>query len=299
VSTKRQTASAYLLLFGGMAVVGSYVAFSKVLVAAIPIFLLALMRFTLGAVVLVPFTFRKGAIAQIVRYRGTLFLQSFFGNFLFSICMLFGVARTSAVAAGLILSTLPAVVALFSALALREPLDGRTRLAIGLAVLGVASLSLERAPPSSAVAPIVGNLLVLGAVCCEAAYVVLGKRLTSADFAPMQITAWINLVGLALVAPLGIWQASHFDFDTMHAHLWTLLVLYALGASVISTALWLTGLKSVPANQAGVFTVALPLSAAFVGVVFLGEHLSAAEILAFACAASGIVLIAFRRSARS
>ena len=293
MTSARQIRTAYVLLFSGMAVVGSYVAFSKVLVAAIPIFLLALLRFSIGALVLLPFTFKRGAIAQIARYRGTLFLQSFFGNFLFSICMLFGVARTSATAAGLILSTLPAMVALFSAVALREPLNWRTRLAIGLAVIGVASLTLERAPASTASDPVLGNLLVLGAVCCEAAYVVLGKRLTTANFAPMQITAWINLVGLVLVLPLGLWQGVHFDFTAAPGSLWVLLVLYALGASVVSTFLWLTGLRSVPANQAGVFTVALPISAALVGVLFLGERLSATEILAFCCAASGIALVAF------
>lgn len=292
MSEERRVRIAYVLLFSGMSVVGSYVAFSKVLVAAIPIFLLALLRFSIGAFVLLPFTFKRGAVAQIVRYRGTLFLQSFFGNFLFSICMLFGVARTSATAAGLILSTLPAMVALFSAIGLREPLNWRTRLAIGLAVAGVASLTLQRTQGSTASDPVLGNLLVLGAVGCEAAYVVLGKRLTSAHFAPMQITAWINIVGLVLVLPLGLWQAARFDFAAVRQDLWVLLVLYALGASVISTFLWLSGLKRVPANQAGVFTVALPISAALVGVLFLGEHLSAIEILAFCCAASGIVLVA-------
>ncbi len=41
--------------------------------------------------------------------------ESLFGNFLFSIFMLYGVSMTSAASAGVILSTLPAVVALFSA----------------------------------------------------------------------------------------------------------------------------------------------------------------------------------------
>ena len=41
-----------------------------------------------------------------------LFLESFLGNFLFSICMLFGVSMTSAVSAGVIMASIPAVVAL-------------------------------------------------------------------------------------------------------------------------------------------------------------------------------------------
>ena len=41
-----------------------------------------------------------------------------------------------------------------------------------------------------------GNLLVFGAVVCEAAYIVIGKRLT-ADISPKRIAAVINLIGFA------------------------------------------------------------------------------------------------------
>ena len=42
---------------------------------------------------------------------------------------------------------------------------------------------------------------------------------------------------------------------------------------MITVWLWMTGLKHVPASSAGVFTVLLPVSAAAVGVFFLGEGL--------------------------
>ena len=52
----------------------------------------------------------------------------------------------------------------------------------------------------------------------------------------------------------------------------------------------MTGLKTIPANQAGVFTVLLPVSAAAVGVLVLGETLSALQAGAFAVALIGVVL---------
>ncbi len=281
------------MLIGGMTVVGSYVGFSKIIVAFVPIYLLALLRFSIAAVLMLPLTFPKGSLAVVKRSSGTLFFQSLFGNFLFSIFMLSGIARTSATAAGLILSTLPAVVALFSTLALRERVTWQTGLAVLLAVIGVASLARTHAPADTASSTL-GDLLVFAAVCCEAAYVVLGKRLTNANVAPMQISAWINLVGLVLVLPLGLWQALSFQFAAVPGHVWLLLGVYAICASWISTWLWLSGLKVVPASQAGVFTVALPISAALIGVAFLGEQLSLAQGFAFFCAASGIVLVTAR-----
>jgi hypothetical protein len=55
------------------------------------------------------------------RIRRLLFLESFLGNFLFSICMLFGVSMTSAVSAGVIMAAIPAACALLSWAFLREP----------------------------------------------------------------------------------------------------------------------------------------------------------------------------------
>jgi len=295
VNDEQRRWRAFCMLIGGMTVVGSYVGFSKIIVAFVPIYLLALLRFAIAAVLMLPLTFPKGAWTVIRNNRGKLFLQSLFGNFLFSIFMLSGIARTSATAAGLILSTLPAVVALFSTLALRERVTWRTALAVLLAVVGVASLAGTHAD-SGASSSTFGDVLVFCAVCCEAAYVVIGKRLTNANVAPMQISAWINLVGLVLVLPMGLWQAASFQFQTVPGHVWLLLGVYAICASWISTWLWLSGLKVVPASQAGVFTVALPISAALIGIFFLGEHLSLAQGFAFICAASGIVLVTSRPS---
>ena len=131
--------------------------------------------------------------------------------------MLSGVARTSATAAGLIMSMLPAAVAVLSLVTLAERVDGRTKVAIVLAVLGVGTLTLGRGGDAGAStdAALAGNAYMVGAVFCEAMYVVLGKRLTSASVGPMQISAWINLVGFTLMLPLGIWQGLHFDFGRM------------------------------------------------------------------------------------
>lgn len=260
-----------------------------------PIFLLAWFRFAIGAVAMARWM-RAAHGDQPLNRRllGTLFLQSFFGNFLFSICMLYGVSMTSATASGVILSSMPAIVALLSWLLLREWLSVRVWLAIGLAVAGVAVLTIakpEIAPgQSNAAIPWLGNLLIFASVICESIYVILGKRLTGA-LSPRRISALINLCGLILMTPLGLWQASQFDFSTLDTAAWALLVFYALAASQWSTWLWLTGLKTVPASRSGVFTIAMPLAATAIGVGFLGESLQWIHALAFGLACAGIVLI--------
>ena len=107
---------------------------------------------------------------------------------------------------------------------------------------------------------------------------------------PVRITARINLWGFALVTPMGLWMAWGFDFAAVAPSSWMLLLFSALAASVWTVWLWMTGLKTIPANQAGVFTVLLPVSAAAVGVGVLGETLNATQIGAFAIALTGVLL---------
>lgn len=285
-----------VLLFASMALVGTYVALSKPLVAAIPVMLLAWLRFAIAAVAMWPNTLpRKLARLERAVWK-PLFLQSFFGNFLFTVCMLNGVARTSATASGVIMAALPAVVAVFSWLLLKERIGRRTLAAIALAVLGIAVLGVARQDSGASSLP--GNLLMFAAVCCEALYVVIGKHLVS-RLAPLEVSALINLVGLLLITPFGLWQAIGFDFGTIPAGMWILLVFYSLSASVFSVWLWMSGLARVPANRAGVFTIPLPLASTLIGVAFLGEQPSWAHFTALGCAVAGILLTTWPERNRS
>lgn len=288
---------AYACLALSMSLVGSYVALSKPLVAAIPVFLLAWLRFGIGGLAMLHWL-RKPADepALNARTRSLLFLESFLGNFLFSIFMLFGVSMTSAVSAGVIMASIPAVVALMSWAFLRERIAPRIWAAIACAALGIALLAFAKpaahagaAPQAGAGTAWLGNLLVFGAVLCEAAYAVIGKTLTG-TLGPKRITSIINLWGFALVTPLGAYAALGFDFGGVQPGIWLLLAFYSLAASVWTVWLWMTGLKVVPAAQGGVFTVMLPVAAALVGVVALGESFSGLQAAAFAAALAGVVL---------
>ncbi len=282
----------YLCLASGMALVGSYVGLSKILVLVLPIFLLAWLRFGIAAVAMAGWVKRQPGEAHLSPHdRWLLFLESFFGNFLFSVCMLFGVARTSALAAGVIMAAIPAVVAILSRMFLHERIAPRGAVGIACAVGGIALVSFGKHAGGGAAdaGGLLGNLLLLGAVTCEAIYVVIGKKLTG-NVSPKRISALINLWGLLLVTPLGLWQALSFDFGSVSPGHWWLLLFYSLAASMVTVWLWMTGLKHVPASQAGVFTVMLPVAAAATGVIFLGERFSTAQAGAFALALTGVML---------
>lgn len=309
----RTTATACLIL--SMSLVGSYVALSKPLTLVLPVFLLAWLRFGIGGLAMLHWLKRPIHEPPMTPQTNRLvFIESLLGNFLFSICMLYGVSMTSAVNAGIIMAMIPAVVALMSWVFLGERISLRIWIAIALGVFGIALYTLSNAEQfrqyirwlgidlnnnfsgfnSSKNTTIsnstwLGNLLLIGAVLCEAAYAVIGKKLTT-TLSPKRISALINAWGFALMTPLGIYVAWQFDFHSVSVINWLLLVFYALAASVWSVWLWMTGLKLIPASAAGVYTVFLPIAAALVGVFALGENLNVIQIAGFMFALFGVVL---------
>jgi drug/metabolite transporter (DMT)-like permease len=290
-----------------MALVGVYVGLSKALVAAVPVLVLAGLRFGIAGVAMLPWLRRAPGEPRLAPTdHATLFGLGFVGQVLFTLCMLEGVKRTGALAAGVAMAALPAAVALASRVFLAERLEPRVVIAALCAAAGIAGLALARAAPEAAApAPagaggdVLGWALLLGAVACEAGYVVMSKRM-AARVAPRRVGALMNAWALVLTAPLAIWQAHAIGFEpgALAPLTWAGLVFYALAASVVSVWLWVRGLQQVPASRAGVFSVLLPVAAAAVGVLALGEPFGPLHALAFGLALAGVLLATWPAAAR-
>lgn len=284
-----------------MSLVGCYVALSKPLAAVLPVFLLAWMRFGIGGLAMLHWLKKPVEEPALTpQTKRLLFLESFLGNFLFTICMIYGVSLTDAVSAGVTMASIPAAVAVMGWAFLRERVAPRTWAAVACAVGGVALFSLSKQEHMAHAGQALGarntqnlawlgQLLLVGAVICEAAYTVIGKKLT-ASLGPKRITSLINLWGFVLTTPFGLYLALDFDFAAVGWSTWLLLLFYAMAACMWTVWLWMTGLKAVPAAQGGVFSVMLPVSAALVGVLLLGESLNATQLVAFAIALASVLL---------
>ena len=284
---------AYLCLALSMSLVGSYVALSKPLAAIFPVMLLAWLRFGIGAVAMLGWLRPPAHETTLTRQtKWLLFFESFFGNFLFTLCMISGVALTSAVTAGVTMAAIPAAVAIMSWLFLREAVGARTWTAIAFAVAGIGLNALSKTESSSLAAHPqqgLGQLLLIAAVLCEAAYAVIGKKLT-ASVSPKRITALINLWGFVLSTPAGLYLAWQFDFSRVSVPAWGLLLFYALAACVWTVWLCMTRVRAVPTTRAGILTVMLLFTALVVGMLGLGGRVGSMQLLAFGIALTSVVI---------
>jgi drug/metabolite transporter (DMT)-like permease len=277
-----------------MILVGANVGVAKLLAEQLPIALIAFLRCVLAVLLLWPLArVFEGRVAVPREVRRNLFWQALFGTAIYNAGLLAGLRLTSALEAGLVLATLPAVVALGAALWLRERLSGRQWLAAALAGCGMAAITLARLGGGAGGAWL-GNLLVFAGVCGEAIYVLLAKRI--AGRVPVLTQSLVmQIFSAAVLLPFAMPGLGSLP-ELGAPRLAGLLVFHSLTASVLCLLLWYRGLQRVPGGVAGVFTAFLPASAAVTAVLFLDERFSVIHGIGFALMGTSLLLATWPRA---
>lgn len=271
---------AMLYLIAAMALTGANVPLAKVLASAMPAEILLALRFAIASLLLVVVARGEAGLRLASlewRQWGAVTVLALVGSVLFTFFLLEGVKRTSGISAGIILASLPAVVALIG-LASGDRLRRGDVAMILLAVAGLALIQ-GREPDDARIAPapLLGNLLIGVAVFCEAAFVVVARGI-SRSIAPLRLSLAVALVSLLACLPSGLVAAPAFDAAAVSAGTWVLLVWYALTASVLCTVLWYRGAAHVETWMAGLATAAVPVAAMIVSAVVLHEPVAPAQL---------------------
>ncbi|MEH6942126.1 DMT family transporter [Bacillus sp. JJ722] len=271
---------AYLKIALAMAIVGSSVVFGKLITSSFPVFLASELRFIISTIILIVLLLykEKGFPSIQPKQLLALFLQALTGVFLFNIFMLYGLRYTSGIEAGIITSTLPAVVGVIAFIFLKEKLTMRKGIGILLAILGVLSINLVGGDNISKSSSLFGNILVFGAVLGEALFITLGKSVSN-KLSPLVITTVMSVFGLLLFLPFSISEALHFDFSSVSLLDWMNILYFGVIVTVVAFLLMYQGLTKVSANSAGVLTSVLPLSAIILSFFILKEDISLYHIL--------------------
>jgi len=283
--TSMNRAWAYASLALSMALVGSYVALSKPLVLVFPVFLLAWLRFGIGGLAMWTWL-RKPADEPPIspRTRALLFLESFLGNFLFSICMLFGVSMTTAVAAGVVMSSIPAVVAVLSWLFLRERIPPLRWAAVGLALLGL--WLFLGGPGGVSLAFSTTDLLALSAGMGFAANNVVSR---AAQGIPMVSKTLAVFVGCGLFS-LAMAGDALGAVASIGPVVWVALLAYGFLWLLLATATWQFGVTHIESSRAGVLLLAELLVAVLSAIWFGDESMTPIEWLGGALIATAALV---------
>lgn len=291
MSTKQLRA--YAELSAAMLIVGSLVVVSKLITAQFPVFLAAALRFAISSAIMLPMLLKANHGLPLLGKKNVciLFLQAFAGNFLFSILLLYGLKLTSAAESGIILGTTPMVIGLISFLFLREPLTWNKAISLLVATLGIVVINSIRTSPlvGEGSNPLLGNILVFGAVIGEALWTILGKA-ASGKVKPLTIASLTSCFGLLLFSPFAVYQAGSFNFAGIPLLSWTPIVYYGIG-TVGAYVLWYQGVSKVSASTAGIFTGIQPVSAVILSSIVLNEPMLWSYWVGIACVLLAIVFM--------
>jgi drug/metabolite transporter (DMT)-like permease len=280
-----------------MAIVGSSVVVGKLALERFPVFLLSALRFGIAALILVPLVLAtQRGVPRLTRGdAGVLLLQTVTGIFGFNVLLLHGLTLTSASESGIVTATTPAVAGVLAVLLLRERLTRGGAAALGLAMLGLvlmnvlgAGVTAQRGPN-----PLLGDLLVFGAVVCEGLFVVC-SRVLAQRLPPLVVATGMTLLGLAMFAPFALAEACRFEFTAVTARDWVAVGYYGVAVTVVAFLFWTHGVGQVPASTAAVFTGVLPVSAVTLSWLVLGEPMLASHLIGGACVLGAIGLTARR-----
>jgi drug/metabolite transporter (DMT)-like permease len=287
-----QRLSGYACLTLAMIGVGSTVVASRLAGAGLPPFTATALRFLI-AFPLFWLVLRARRVPWPRLGRRDLALlavQAGAGSVGYTVLLIAGTGLTSAADAGVVLGTLPAMTTLFAAVALRERQGGRDWAATALATAGAVAVTLgaRDSGPASAHA-LAGTLLVLGAVACEAVFILLNKRLHVA-LPPLVQSA--VMTGLGLVLSLVPAVVLERDWAALAAAPTALAAVayYAVVPTVLGFLLWFAGTARTTGTQAALFTAFAPASAVVFAVLLLGEPLTPARIAGLALVLAGVLL---------
>jgi drug/metabolite transporter (DMT)-like permease len=282
---------AYAQVAASFVLVGISVPLAKLMVRDLPIFLACGVRFIAAASIALPLLWLRGEslFGIAPRDHRLLFAQALPGVFLFPVLLFEGLKTADGSAAGVVLGTMPAVVAVLALVLLGERPALRVWLGIALAIAAMILLQTQKAPGSSD-ASSWGVMLVLAAVIAEAFYTVFARSL-GGRVSPVVISAWLSLFGLITFAPFALVDAARIDLASVSWTSWASAVYYGIFPSVISFLLFYSAIRRIEAAKAGIFTSLMPLTAIVLSIAMLGESLSTAIIAGATLVFAAIALI--------
>jgi drug/metabolite transporter (DMT)-like permease len=282
-----------ILIGANLVYATSYVA-TRLTLDDVPPATLAFIRCALGGLLLLPLALRTPRGARLtsadhwrIAGMGALGFAAAFalGHW--------GLMRSTAANAALLIIVEPLAIMALSPLMLGERLRAREAAGGALALAGTVLVVLDGIPGLTArLAPHWrGDLLLVTAGLGYAAYSLLGREVLRRH-PSTPVTALSIAWGGAALVPLAVWEWGNGARPA-----WTgPAVLGALYLAVIITALaylvWNWALERVPAPRAAVFLTVQPITGAVLGVVLLGDAFTVFTAAGGALIVTGLVLTA-------
>ncbi len=276
-------------MLGVVLIWGGNYSFIKLALREIPPFAYAALRFTTAStLLLLLLRVREGPLRRPAGKEWRILLLGLLGHTAYQALFMTGMSRTTAVNGALIISSTPVLVLILGAVTGTEHLAGRMIVAVLLAVGGVTLVLTVRGPGFDARA-LMGDVAVLGAACCWAAYTV-GVRAFALPVSALRLTAYTMAAGTPGLLLLGLPQAHRVDWGGVSATAWAAVAYATVLGLVVSYIALNRAVQMLGSGRTAIFNSIVPLVAVLAAWMLLGEHPVATQLAGAGLIVTGVLL---------
>jgi drug/metabolite transporter (DMT)-like permease len=226
-----------------------------------------------------------------------LVLGGLFGVALNQMLFFYGLNLTTPIHASLIMMSTPLLITLIAAVILKAGMSWQQALGLLLGISGAALLMTAGKELAATPTAWRGDLSVFLNAASYAIYLVIIKPLMQ-RYRPLIVIRWVFLFGLLFALP--------FSWAEFAAIKWQLFmpvdfaaVAFIVVCCTFFTYLWnIYALRILSPETAGAYIYLQPLFAALIAMLWLGERLTWAKLLAAGMIFAGVYLVSFRLKRR-
>ena len=238
--------------------------------------------------------FKEGNVIPLKRDYSYLLLLASTSVFLYQVGYMYGMQKTAASDASLIIGFNPVSVSILSVFILSHNLTRNGILGIFLSFIGVLLIFL--ASPNLDIEfydRIVGNAYIMFGAFAYAIYVVSMRRyvlLTQhKPLSSLATISWASLVGCILFVPFVILEAPWERIWNIQE--WLLIAYLGVLSTALCYVFFAMGIETIGANKAASFINVVPIFGILSSWIWIGENLGFVQIISFVLIYYGVKLV--------
>ena len=292
----------YIALALSMTFLGGSVVLGRAIRADIPPMGLVFWRNFIAVIVILPFVYAplRQQLPLLLRHWKLLLAIGFTNSISGQALLLLGLHNSTAVTAGLINATVPAITVVVAWLLLRDTIVKRQGLGFVIALVGVAVIVVR-----GDLGTVLGLHFVLGDFWVQVAAVSYATNNVLIKRAPPAVNPFVLFAGstfasLALIVPFYAGEIVLTD-DRVDLNLITVatVLYYAIFSSILALSFLMFGIKHLGPNRASTFSYIVPVLIGVMAIAFLGETFEPYHAAGIVLVLGGVYLASEMRSSKS